>query len=141
MALDSLRTESGDVDVETVNRLVAKIVRDRPGLRQARGGVGIGRGGAAEGSCKSTIGLSALLRGTHERARRRARASDRRLRIRAPEPPAVPPADASRRRGRHDHRKGATRADERAEAAPSTSTGAVRIEDPVRRLWARQQWH
>lgn len=61
--LETLRTETGDVDAETVTGLVAEIVRDRPGLRQATGDVGFGRGGAASGTRKPTIGLSALLKG------------------------------------------------------------------------------
>ena len=58
--LDTLRGESGEVDAETVKGLVGEIVRDRPGLRQPHGDVGIGRGGAANGNRPPKIGLSAL---------------------------------------------------------------------------------
>lgn len=62
--LEHLRTEDGSIDAETVNGLVADIVKDRPGL-QARpvGDLGIGRGGSALGMhTKEHVGLSALLK-------------------------------------------------------------------------------
>lgn len=63
-SLEHLRTESGDIDAETVSGLVADIVKDRPGL-QARpvGDIGIGRGASAAGTRQpEKIGLSALLK-------------------------------------------------------------------------------
>ena len=62
--LEHLRTDDGMIDSETVNGLVADIVKSRPGL-QARpvGDLGIGRGASAS-SMRTTpkVGLSQLLK-------------------------------------------------------------------------------
>ncbi|MGZ4185011.1 MAG: hypothetical protein ACXVSF_06460 [Solirubrobacteraceae bacterium] len=61
--LDTLRNAEGDVDGEIVAGLVADIVRDRPGLQAAPvGDIGIGKGNAASGAPRQTVGLSALLK-------------------------------------------------------------------------------
>ena len=62
--LEHLRTEDGSIDSETVNGLVADIVKDRPGL-QARpvGDLGIGRGASASSlRTGPKVGLSQLLK-------------------------------------------------------------------------------
>lgn len=63
-SLDTLRGEDGTIDAETVEGLIAALLRDRPGLRSTPvGDVGIGRGGAARGQGPAPkVGLSQLLK-------------------------------------------------------------------------------
>jgi hypothetical protein len=62
-SLEALRSDDGTIDVETVERLVADILRDRPGLQtRPVGDVGIGRGGDALPTRGPKVGLSALLK-------------------------------------------------------------------------------
>jgi hypothetical protein len=62
--IEHCRAEDGSIDAETVNGLVADLLRDRPQLRaQPRGDLGIGRGGTAAGSMRQPkLGLSQLLK-------------------------------------------------------------------------------
>jgi hypothetical protein len=61
--LDTLRTEAGDIDPETVTGVVADIIGSRPGLQApVVGSFGGGRGAAAAGPHRPKVGLSALLK-------------------------------------------------------------------------------
>ena len=62
-SLDTLRTDTGDIDTETVTGLCGEILRNRPGLQAQTARIGVGRGGAAAGdSHKPKVGLSSLLK-------------------------------------------------------------------------------
>ena len=63
-SLDTLRTEAGDIDTETVTALVGDILDSRPGLKAPTpGDLGIGRGATAAGQMnKPKVGLSQLLK-------------------------------------------------------------------------------
>lgn len=61
--LDTLRSETGELDAETVTGVVDDILRSRPGMRAPKNGdLGIGRGGAAAPRREPNVGLSALLK-------------------------------------------------------------------------------
>jgi hypothetical protein len=63
-SLESLRSDSGEIDPKTVEGLVADILKSRPGLRQQPvGDLGAGRGAAAAGTVRQPpIGLGDLLK-------------------------------------------------------------------------------
>jgi hypothetical protein len=63
-SLESLRSDSGEIDPKTVEGLVADILKSRPGLRQQPvGDLGLGKGAAAAGTThREKIGLSDLLK-------------------------------------------------------------------------------
>jgi hypothetical protein len=63
-SLESLRSDSGEIDPKTVEGLVADILKSRPGLRQQPvGDLGAGRGAAAAGTRhEPKVGLSQLLK-------------------------------------------------------------------------------
>ena len=61
--LDTLRDDTGSIDRETVEGVVADIVKSRPGLRApVNGDIGIGRGAAARPPKPPAVGLSSLLK-------------------------------------------------------------------------------
>jgi hypothetical protein len=62
-SLDTLRTETGDIDAKTVTGLVGDILRQRPGLQAQTARIGIGRGATAAGDMRGPrVGLSQLLK-------------------------------------------------------------------------------
>ncbi len=62
-SLDTLRTDTGDIDTESVTGLCGEILRNRPGLKAQTARIGVGRGGAAAGdSHRPKLGLSSLLK-------------------------------------------------------------------------------
>ena len=61
--VETLRSEDGSIDQETVEGVVADIIKDRPGLQATKAGdVGIGKGAGARPPRQPALGLSALLK-------------------------------------------------------------------------------
>ena len=65
-SLDTLRTETGEIDADTVDALVGDIVKSRPGMKAPpMGTIGVGRGASAvPREFAPKVGLSSLLKPT-----------------------------------------------------------------------------